>query len=281
MSTIKKRVSGVLFLVFLFTCIPQTSLSAGSVKEDILKQYPNTLEIKDPLKKSLVLLKWTVNAVNLDWGWKGKTNLKLTADEIYNNHFKKDKGFVCGGMAVFFEKVLGELGVPEAFTINIGITGKGATHVTVVVPVKHKNSLKFFIFDPLTGGYYINKKGDFVDIESILAGKPFEFKAVPMARTTMISPGSLKFFIDNKFPGVENAICDYDSPLPSGFIRCENFYYSKEMLQRMRIPLEEIGVSMDGDIITQLIRINILNFWNVNKKTVAQFEQMVARHNNN
>ena len=108
--------------------------------------------ISDRLEAARLLLDWAANAN--DYGHSQivkKSNQKVnafSAAQIYYKLYAPDLGGTyCGGAAVFFDKVL-KVFEFNSFTVDFGSLEHGLTHVTVVLGLKVKEQLNFYLFDP-------------------------------------------------------------------------------------------------------------------------------------
>jgi Ca2+-binding RTX toxin-like protein len=157
-----------------------------SQTSDLLKSdVPAINQTSDPLQITKLALCWVVTHSVCSGAADPDVNpYSLTTDQI-TNYFLSGHGFQCGGLAVYFCDVLHDVGIANAFAINVGTAGTIHTHCTVVVPYSHN----YYIFDPLSGAYATNLDGSFADIGQWLDGSA-GVNFVPMSRpfTNMGSP---------------------------------------------------------------------------------------------
>ncbi|MCA0319474.1 MAG: hypothetical protein LCH88_15555 [Proteobacteria bacterium] len=128
-----------------------TCRTSDDVKRRIEAEVPG-LGTKSRWEQALALLRWAANAVDYS------TDASLTPPDFESwpvekalfDFFDRDIGAVsCGGMSVFTRDVLRLFGF-EAFTINYGIPGTIATHVTTVVQIDGL----FYMLDPTFAAYF-------------------------------------------------------------------------------------------------------------------------------
>ena len=106
----------------------------------------------DRLLAARMILDWASNSANFGAGSQivTETNefLGESATELYYEHFLPNRGAVyCGGMAVFYDRVLKAFGY-DSFTINFGDVRDGLSHVAVSLPICDGATLKHYLFDP-------------------------------------------------------------------------------------------------------------------------------------
>lgn len=129
--------------------------SDDDLKSAILNDIPD-LQTKlqnDRFEAARALLNWAANIS--DFALSHDIALRTThgignqsAADIYFRFFLPDKGAViCGGAAVFFDKVA-RLFDFDSFTIDFGDQRDGLTHVTTVIAFEKGNLLGYYIFDP-------------------------------------------------------------------------------------------------------------------------------------
>lgn len=140
--------------------ISATSCESCGTDADLLdlleREIPGIAELtaEDPLAGARELLNWA--AVNGDWTEEPSLERRIypqvvgnPAGYAYFEIFAKDKGGVfCGGLAVFFNKLLHLYGY-DSFVVDFGDPRGGLTHLTTVVALPDETGeRRFYIFDP-------------------------------------------------------------------------------------------------------------------------------------
>lgn len=130
----------------------------------------------DELAAARLLLHWSARVSDLSVG-KIKRNALMSAisslsvQQIYKDIWlADDQGGSCGAFAIFYDKLLKLFGV-NSFTVDMGYDGArelNFTHVITVVAQEKDGKWKFYIFDPTVDGTFVDKSGNFIDIESVL-----------------------------------------------------------------------------------------------------------------
>jgi len=125
------------------------------LRQMLLTEIPALKESlqNDRLHAARLLLNWASNVGDFAISPEIReiTNLgfsKKSASQIYYDIFDSNNGGVyCGGMSVFFDKLL-KLFDYDSFTINFGHKQDDLTHVTVIVSQKQSDGWLYYIFDP-------------------------------------------------------------------------------------------------------------------------------------
>lgn len=232
-------------------------LTDGKLKEIIRAAVPGIdQDIRsDPLHGVNRLLEWTSSVVEVGgdievYGAVSRALPLMTAAQIYDEIWLKDAGgSKCGGFAVFFQKVLALFDIP-AFTIDTGDVG-AFTHVTTVVPFKGK----FYVFDPTFGGVYVNGS-EYVDFESVVAGRPATFQERTMPRIAMYPTGKIaaarRVFA---YLGVQPE-CD----IKATYMKCSSVPYSVNYVRfEWSDSLRKQDISPESDLIVALVKHKILS----------------------
>lgn len=122
-----------------------TCRTVGDLRQRIIAEAPEVLTTSG-IDRALVLLKWAANISDYT------PNPRLIPgdfeswplEKMVYGFFDLDRGGVaCGGSSVFFHKLL-QLFDIDSLTVNYGVKGGYATHVTVVV--QHEG--RYYIVDP-------------------------------------------------------------------------------------------------------------------------------------
>ncbi len=125
------------------------------LRQMLLTEIPELRESlqNDPLHAARLLLNWASNVGD----FAGSSEIikitdpgfsKKSVSQMYYDIFDTNNGGVyCGGMSVFFDKLL-KLFDYDSFTINFGTKQNDLTHVTVIVSQKESDGWRYYIFDP-------------------------------------------------------------------------------------------------------------------------------------
>ncbi len=151
------------------------------LKELILAETPELAALleSDRLEAARVLLDWAANRVDQadlpSINRETTPRLKaLSAARIYYEWFEPDRGGVfCGGMSVFYDKVLRLFGY-RSFTINYGLLADDLTHVTVLVAQGRGEQLRFYLLDPTFNLTFRDEAGAILPLSEVLARDPGE-----------------------------------------------------------------------------------------------------------
>ena len=216
----------------------------------------------EPTDRGLGLVRklrnWTANAVvfALDQSLVDQTTIAVANEppsQAYVEYFKSSRGGVsCGGIAVFFQKVLALFGVPS-FTIGIGWNGTLLTHVTTIVVDGRGAARRYYIFDPTFAGTYV-AGGTYVDALDLLRGAQARFETDPMSRRVLVPRPQIDAFLQENAEARSRAVCDKDSALP-GTIECRGFVDNMAFNALAMGPLlRQRGIRSTDDFITTLMR---------------------------
>ena len=219
-----------------------------NVEEIVKKEIPALLSETNPLEIARLTLPWAASVS--DWGG-GKTQFhNLSANEIYYNCWLADhEGTSCGGMALFYKKLLHLLGVSEAFTLNFGVPNTNITQVTVIVPIRTSTGYDFFMFDPLTGTYFVDAKGQYASLTKVLT-EPVTPVQVEFERDFIGPPNFMRRI--KGIPGTENT-----NITPN---KTTGLQYTREvMLSHWTPGLIENGFDLNQEILPQLLRRKIIS----------------------
>ena len=127
----------------------------GALKQHLLIEIEGLGEAlgTDRLLAARMLLDWASTAANFAVGSRIATETNqfvgtASAAELYYEQFLPNKGAVfCGGMAVFYDRVLKIFGY-DSFTINFGDLRDDLNHVATNVPIWDSATWKHYLFDP-------------------------------------------------------------------------------------------------------------------------------------
>lgn len=155
-------------------------MTENEFKQFLLKEIlglESALAANDTLTAARLLLHWSARVSDCSSGRPKTPGLLSTifilpAQQIYQDIWQADaEGGSCGAFAVFYDKVLKLFGI-NSFTVDMGFDGAldlSFTHVITVVAEHDGVKWKFYIFDPTVDGTFVDKDGNFADIEYILS----------------------------------------------------------------------------------------------------------------
>ncbi|MBI5321038.1 hypothetical protein [Bradyrhizobium sp.] len=223
-----------------------------------------TLKV-DRLAAAHKLVIWTARTVDLGESVPKFPNVVnafpyLSASQLYDAVWKPDAGgALCGGFAIFFQKVLNLFGI-DAFTIDIGFPGTFLTHVTTVLPVTTGSGTSFYIFDPTFGGTYATRDGRYVDLGSMLSqAADVHFVAEPVMRTAIIK-GKSPAIARKSYRKLGLAPKCRRSKDLRGYLVCDDLAYDRRFVLKAWSPLlRRHRISPKTDLILALLRHKVIS----------------------
>ena len=137
------------------------------LRQQIEKDIPDIKKLveNEPLEAARELLDWV--ATRGDWTEEPTLERKIYPEVVgnpagytYFEIFAEDRGGVfCGGLAIFFNKVLHLFGF-DSFVVDFGESRGSLTHLTTIVTQRDWfGGRKFFIFDPWLNATFRQKDG--------------------------------------------------------------------------------------------------------------------------
>jgi hypothetical protein len=146
-----------------------------ALRDAIVTQEPVLGLPAGPLAQADALLRWASGVMT----WSNAPIVgvadfaALSAGEMVDRVFgPRAGGVACGGMGVFYRRLLDLFGVPSVL-LQCGFEDS-INHVTVLVPADGR----WFLFDPMFAGTY--RPADawgFLDLGAVLGGRPFVFRS--------------------------------------------------------------------------------------------------------
>lgn len=213
-----------------------------SVLAILMRDVPQLRTAKDPLEIARLSLPWVASACV--WGIETSPFHDLSADEIYHDRWQAGTGATCGGMSLFFKKVLNGFGV-DAFTLNFGDDGTRVTHMIVVVP----SGDSFYGFDPFTGTYFVDAFGRFADILAM------QVRSVQVEyRRDGVGPLVVGLLKEWKQKGLDGT---QDATFPNG--KCSGFQYTRAIMLATWPELQQQGFDTEQEITPQLLRRGVIS----------------------
>ena len=140
----------------------------------IHKADPSLLYCKDELEIAKKVMTIVHQIITSPYGYTWYTNVdhnSVSPQKYYEKVIRNYEPILCGGKNTFLANILNEYFNIDAFVINFGILSTPMTHVVTVIPIKNTNN--FVLFDSHYGCFYTDKKGKFLDLESIFCGSKF------------------------------------------------------------------------------------------------------------
>jgi hypothetical protein len=151
-------------------------ISNVTLRRHVLEENPGMAEALagDTLAALEMLRNWSANAANFAIAGDVEDDTEarigsMTAAEMYYYEYLPNRGgSYCGGLGVFFDRVLKAFGI-GSFTVNFGDLGDNLTHVSVIVPLQVEGQWKFYMFDPTFNiTYHDASSGQLLDYFEII-----------------------------------------------------------------------------------------------------------------
>lgn len=124
-----------------------------ALRELILIDIPNlaeTLAADDTLAAALLLLEWAARTGDFAFDGKSLARNPQSLADLYYNYFLGDQaGMSCGGYGNYYSSILRLFDI-DSLNIGFGELPE-LTHVTVVLPLREKETWNFYLLDPTFG----------------------------------------------------------------------------------------------------------------------------------
>jgi hypothetical protein len=174
----------------------------------------------------------------------------LSAWQMVNDVFApRAYGVMCGGMSVFFRRVLDLFGV-SSLLLQCGFED-GVNHTTVLVPADGK----FYLCDPMFSGTY-RPAGEwsYLDLGAVLSGQPFVFRIHRAAPTILKRPEEVE--PTKRRWRTRNVVASWEqSPNAFGWVAAHvSSYDFQYRLVALPEDLAALGIAPQDDLISELIR---------------------------
>ena len=191
-------------------------LTPEAYKELIMSQVPGlraALDTGEKLEAARLIMQWAAQVSDLAYPFDPASPAArigaMSAMQIYQDIWEKDAGGgSCGAFAVFLARTLHEFGY-TAFTVDTGFDASlNLTHVTTIVALPYGKKWKYYVFDPTYAGTFVDKNGDFMDIESLLAlyrpnksfDSPYWVCDTMLLRDRIINQDGRVVFVHKQYP---------------------------------------------------------------------------------